>query len=73
MVRIEACENTILGPLAWHLCTHYSVPCREVFAHGDMQSMHDLQLLQELRREGRSLQCLSVIAIVLVQRQLEKS
>jgi len=42
MRSIEDREDTAFSDLALHLDVDFSVACREVFAHGDMHSMHDL-------------------------------
>jgi hypothetical protein len=38
-----------------------SVTCRDVFAHGNVHGLHDVQLLQKLRTARRSVQHLPVM------------
>jgi hypothetical protein len=55
-------EKTIHHHFPWHMCDYSSVTCRDVFAHGDVHGLHDVQLLQKLRTARRSVQHLPVIA-----------
>ena len=59
---IGNCEETIHRHFPWHMGDHSSVKCRDVFAHGDVHGLHDVQLLQKLRTARRSVQHLPVIA-----------
>ena len=40
---------------------HPSITCRDMFAHGDVQGLHDVQFLQKLRTARRSVQHLPVM------------
>ena len=54
-------EETIHHHFPWHMGDHSSVTCRDMFAHGDMHGLHNVQLLQELRTARRSVQHLPVM------------
>ena len=47
------CEETIHHHFPWHVGNHSSVKWRDVFAHGDVHGLHDVQLLQKLRTARR--------------------
>jgi hypothetical protein len=40
---------------------HPSAKCSDMFAHGDVRGLHDVQLLQKLRAARRSVQHLPVM------------
>jgi hypothetical protein len=56
------CEETIHHHFPLHMGDYSSVTCRDVFAHGDVQGLHDVQLLQKLHAARRNVQHLPVIA-----------
>ena len=58
---IGNCEETIHRHFPWHMGDHPSVTCRDMFAHGDVHGLHDVQLLQKLRTARRSVQHLPVM------------
>ena len=55
-------EETIHHHFLWHMCYYSSVTCRDMFSHGDMHSLHNVQFLQKLRTARRNVQHLPVIA-----------
>jgi hypothetical protein len=58
---IGNCEETIHRHFPRHMGDHSSVKRRDMFAHGDVHGLHDVQLLQELRTARRSVQHLPVL------------
>jgi hypothetical protein len=46
-------EDSIYRHLVWHMGAHSAITCRDVFAHGEMHSLHHVQLLQKLRTARR--------------------
>ena len=54
-------EETIHRHFPRHMGDYSSVKCRDMFAHGDVRGLHDVQLLQKLRAARRSVQHLPVM------------
>ena len=54
-------EETIHRHFPRYMGDHPSAKCRDVFAHGDVRGLHDVQLLQKLRAARRSVQHLPVM------------
>jgi hypothetical protein len=54
-------EETIHRHFPRHMCYYSSVTCRDMFSHGDVRGLHDVQLLQKLRAARRSVQHLPVM------------
>jgi hypothetical protein len=54
-------EETIHRHFPRHMGDHPSAKCSDMFAHGDVRGLHDVQLLQKLRAARRSVQHLPVM------------